>query len=101
MKRSRGYDANTPPTKRSKILTLDEQVLNKNFERVLGNYAINLWTPTIDSYVTKMRTAFIRGHLTETDITLYKEVLDIFDVTYSIYFHKPQFYIQRNKYSAK
>ena len=102
MKRSRGNDANTPPTKRPRgILTVDEQVLKMNFERVIRNYAINLWTPTIDSYVTTMRTAFRRGHLTETDITLYKQVLDIFDVTYSIYFQKGHFYIQRNKYSAK
>ena len=103
MKRTRdgGNDANTPPTKRPKILTLDEQVLNANFERVIGNYAINLWTPTIKFYVNKMRTAFKRGNLTEQYITLYKQVLDIFDVTYSIYFQKGHFYIQRNKYSAK
>jgi len=101
MKRLRGNDVNTPTKRPRRILTPDEEALNINFEKVIKYYNEDLWTPTIDSYVTKMRTAFIRGHLTETDITLYKEVLDIFDVTYSIYFHKPQFYIQRNKYSAK
>jgi hypothetical protein len=101
MKRLRGNDVNTPTKRPRRILTPDEEALNINFEKVIKYYNEDLWTRTIHSYVDDMRIAFNRGNLTEKDITLYRKLLDIFDLTYSIYFQKGNFYIQRKKYSAK